>query len=157
MSAAQAKTKTLQVSAIEAGTVIDHIDSKQTFEVASMLNLQAVAENVLIGMNLDTAHGKGKKGIIKVGNRFLTQEEANKIGVIAPDATLNIIEDYEVVKKFKVRIPDEIEGTFRCFNPRCITNDQKAPNRFYVVKREPLRIRCHYCERQMGREDIKPL
>jgi len=156
MSAAQATTRTLQVSAIEAGTVIDHIDSKQTFEVASMLKLGQVDATVLIGMNLDTSHGE-KKGVIKVGDRVLTQEEVNKIAVIAPDATLNIIEGYEVVKKLKVEIPDVIEGTFRCFNPQCITNDQKVPNRFYVVKRDPMRIRCHYCERQMGRKDIKPL
>ena len=151
------QTKMLQVSAIEAGTVIDHIDSKRTFEVAAILKLQDVEEDVLIGINLDSAHGSGKKGIIKVAKRFLTQEEVNRIAVVAPDATLNIIEGYNVVEKFKVMIPDVIEGTFRCFNPKCISNDQKIPNRFYVVEREPLRIRCHYCERQMERKDITSL
>lgn len=151
------QTKMLQVSAIEAGTVIDHIDSKRTFEVAAILKLQDVEEGVLIGTDLDSAHGSGNKGIIKVSKRFLTQEEVNRIAVVAPDATLNIIEGYNVVEKFKVRIPDVIEGTFRCFNPKCISNDQKIPNRFYVVEREPLRIRCHYCERQMERKDITSL
>lgn len=151
------KTRMLQVSAIEAGTVIDHIDSRRTFEVAGILNLQGVEENVLIGINLESAHGGGRKGIIKIAKRFLTQEEVNRIAAVAPDATLNIIENYDVVEKFKVRIPDVIEGTFRCFNPNCISNDQKIPNRFYMVEREPLTIRCHYCERQMGQKDIKPL
>ena len=151
------QTKMLQVSAIEAGTVIDHIDSKRTFEVAAILKLQDVEEGVLIGTDLDSAHGSGNKGIIKVSKRFLTQEEVNRIAVVAPDATLNIIEGYNVVEKFKVRIPDVIEGTFRCFNPKCISNDQKIPNRFYVVEREPLRIRCHYCERQMERKDSTSL
>ena len=151
------KSRTLQVSAIEAGTVIDHIDSRRTFEVATILKLRDVEENVLIGVNLDSRHGEGKKGIIKVGGRRLTQEEVNKIGLIAPRATLNIIEHYEVVEKFQVQIPDVIEGILKCFNPNCISNHQTIPNRFSVVRREPLQVRCHYCERQMGRKDIQLL
>lgn len=147
--------KMLQVSAIQDGTVIDHIDSKRTFQVAGILRLPNIDETVLIGMNLDSRHGK--KGLIKIGNRHLTQEEVNKIALIAPDATLNIIEDYRVVEKRDVRLPDTIEGTLKCFNPNCITNDQAITNRFDVVSRDPIRIRCHYCERQMGLGDVKLL
>jgi len=150
-----AKTKMLQVSAIEAGTVIDHIDSDHTFAVASILKLHEMSENVLIAVNLDTSHGRGKKGLIKVGNRFLTQEEVNRIAAISPRATVNIIEGYKVVKKFQVRIPDVIEGTFRCFNPNCVSNHESVANRFYLVGRDPLRVRCHYCERQMASRDLQ--
>ena len=107
------ETRTLKVSAIQDGTVIDHIESERTFEVVSLLKLQRVGETVLIGVNLDSS--RGRKGIIKVGGRRLTQEEVNKIALIAPNATLNIIEDYEVVDKRKVRVPDRIEGTLRCY------------------------------------------
>ncbi len=147
--------KMLQVSAIQDGTVIDHIDSRRTFQVAGILRLQDVDETVLIGMNLDSHHGK--KGIIKVGGRRLTQEEVNKIALIAPDATLNIIEGYRVVEKREVRLPDTIEGTMKCFNPNCITNDQVITNKFDVVSRDPITMRCHYCERQMGLRDVKLL
>ena len=151
------KARTMQVSAIVAGTVIDHINTKRVFDVAAILKLQDVEENVLIGINLDSRHGPGKKGIIKVGGRRLTQEEVSKIALIAPDATLNIIENYEVVKKLDVQVPDVIEGAIKCFNPNCVSNHQNIVNRFYVVKRDPLRIRCHYCERHMGLNDIQLL
>jgi len=148
-------TRMLKVSAIQDGTVIDHIDSRRTFEVAGLLNLSRVDETVLIGINLESRGGN--KGIIKVGGRRLTQEEVNKIALIAPDATLNIIGDYEVVDKQQVVLPDVIEGTIRCFNPQCVSNHQVVTNRFYVVARDPLRFRCHYCERQMGVPDVKLL
>ncbi len=151
----KAQIRVRQVSAIKDGTVIDHIDSKRTFEVAAILKLDQMEETVLIGVNLDSS--RGKKGIIKVGGRRLTQEEVNKIALIAPDATLNIIENYRVVDKRPVELPDRILGTLKCFNPKCVTNDQALTNIFYVVSRDPVRIRCHYCERQMGIEDIKLL
>ena len=151
------QTKTLQVSAIQDGTVIDHIDSARTFEVASILKLHGVEETVLVGVNLDTSRARVRKGIIKVGGRRLTQEEVNQIALIAPDATLNIIENYEVVDKQQVCVPDRIEGTLRCFNPNCISNHQTIANIFDVVKREPLTMRCHYCERQMGAKDVSLL
>ena len=122
---------------------------------APATRLGAGVEAVLIGMNLDSQHGR--KGMIKIGGRHLTQEEVNKIALIAPDATLNIIEDYRVVEKRDVHLPDTIEGTLKCFNPNCITNDQAITNRFDVVNRDPIRIRCHYCERQMGLGDVKLL
>ncbi|HHT9152250.1 MAG TPA: aspartate carbamoyltransferase regulatory subunit, partial [Candidatus Hypogeohydataceae bacterium YC40] len=88
----------LQVSAIKDGTVIDHIDSKSTFKVASILNIPAESRLILVGMNLSSRQ-LGKKGIIKIEGKVLNQEEANKIALIAPNATLNIIKNFEVVEK----------------------------------------------------------
>ncbi len=146
--------KKLEVSAIEEGTVIDQIASKSTFKVANILNIQRVDQVVLVGVNLSSKK-LGKKGIIKIGGKILTQEEVNKIALIAPDATVNIIEDSELVKKFKVALPDSIEGIVKCFNPNCVSNHQKIQSRFHVINKNPIKIRCHYCERLMGTDDIE--
>ena len=146
--------KKLEVSAIEEGTVIDQISSKSTFKVANMLNIQDIDQVVLVGVNLSSKK-LGKKGIIKIGGKSLTQEEVNKIALIAPDATMNIIKDSEVVRKFKVAIPDDKEGFLRCFNPNCVSNHQNIRSRFHVISKNPIKIRCHYCERLMGSDDIE--
>jgi aspartate carbamoyltransferase regulatory subunit len=146
--------KKLEVSAIEEGTVIDQIASKSTFKVANILNIQGVDQVVLVGVNLSSKK-LGKKGIIKIGGKILTQEEVNKIALIAPDATVNIIEDSELVRKFKVALPDSIEGIVKCFNPNCVSNHQKIQSRFHVINKNPIKIRCHYCERLMGTDDIE--
>ena len=146
--------KKLEVSAIEEGTVIDQIASKSTFKVANILNIQGIDQVVLVGVNLSSKK-LGKKGIIKIGGKILTQEEVNKIALIAPDATVNIIEDSELVRKFKVALPDSIEGIVKCFNPNCVSNHQKIQSRFHVINKNPIKIRCHYCERLMGTDDIE--
>ena len=146
--------KKLEVSAIEEGTVIDQIANKSTFKVANILNTQKIEQVVLIGFNLSSKK-LGKKGIIKIGGKLLTQEEVNKISLIAPDATVNIIKDSEVVKKFTVDIPDSIEEFMKCFNPNCVSNHQNILSRFHVINKNPIRIRCHYCERHMGEDDIE--
>jgi aspartate carbamoyltransferase regulatory subunit len=146
--------KKYEVSAIEEGTVIDQIASRSTFKVANILNIQDIDQVVLIGFNLSSKK-LGRKGIIKIGGRLLTQEEVNKISLIAPDATVNIIKGSEVVEKFKVAIPDSIEEFLKCFNPNCVSNHQNIQSRFHVINKNPIRIRCHYCERHMGEDDIE--
>ncbi|MCP5007906.1 MAG: aspartate carbamoyltransferase regulatory subunit [Planctomycetes bacterium] len=146
--------KKLEVSAIEEGTVIDQIASQSTFEVANILDIQNIDQVVLVGVNLSSKK-LNKKGIIKIGGKQLTQEEVNKIALIAPDATLNIIKDSEVVRKFQVALPDEIEGIVKCFNPNCVSNHQMIKSKFHVINKNPIKIRCHYCERYMGGDDIE--
>lgn len=146
--------KELSVSAIREGTVIDHIPSKSTFKVLEILKLEEHREIISIATNLDSKK-VGKKGIIKVGGRSLTKEEVDKIALIAPNATVNIIKDYEVRKKLRVSVPDELENIIKCSNPNCITNNEKTDTKFYVVKGFPIKVKCHYCERVMEKEDIK--
>lgn len=146
--------KQLAVSAICDGTVIDQIDSKSTFSVSEILRLQDEDQVVLVGINLSSKK-LGKKGIIKIGGKTLTHEEVNKIALIAPDATLNIIKNYEVVKKIKIELPEIIEGIVKCFNPNCITNHEAIHNKFHVVSKQPVKLRCYYCERLMNGKDIE--
>ena len=144
----------LKISAIDEGTVIDHIPTDATFKVVEILDLENHKEVVSIATNLQSK-SIGKKGIVKVAGKSLTQDEVNKIAIVAPDATVNIIKNYGVKEKIKVKTPDVIDNVVKCPNPVCITNSEQVSTKFYVVKKDPLKIKCHYCERSMGKEDIE--
>ena len=145
--------KELSVSAIKEGTVIDHIPSDVTLKVADILDLEGIKSIISIATNLDSKT-MGKKGIIKIGGKNLTKEETDKIALIAPDATVNIIQNYDVKKKIKVAIPLTVNKIIKCSNPNCITNNEKVMTKFDVLNKVPLKVRCHYCERDMAKEDI---
>ena len=89
--------KELKVSAIENGTVIDHIPGKVVFQVVKILSLSEVTDQILFGTNLDSRK-MGKKGIIKVSNKFFRPDEINKIALVAPNATLIIIKNFKIVQ-----------------------------------------------------------
>lgn len=145
--------KELKVSAIENGTVIDHIPSQSVFQVIRILNLTNYNNQLLTGTNLDS-NKMGKKGIIKVSNKFFESDEINKIALVAPSATLIIIRNFQVVEKRKVEIPDQVEKIVKCFNPNCITNNEEVPTRFEVIDKKELKLRCHYCEKITARNTI---
>jgi len=145
--------KELVVSAIENGTVIDHIPAKSVFRVVKMLNLEETGTQVTIGFNLDSQK-YGKKGIIKVSNVFFEKQDINKIALIAPSATLIIIKDYKVIEKRHVEIPDVIKRFVKCVNPNCITNQEHVNTRFSVIDKEDLKLQCHYCEKITAKNNI---
>ena len=138
--------KELKVSAIKNGTVIDHIPAKNLFKVISLLGLESIENQITFGTNLES-HKLGRKSIIKVADKFFADEEINKIALVAPQAKLNIIKNYEVVEKKSVSVPDEINGIVKCFNPKCITNHQPIATKFSVISRLPIVLKCHYCEK----------
>lgn len=132
------------VAAIENGTVIDHIPSEKTYQVAQLLGLQNLGTPVTIGYNL-LSKKLGKKGIIKVADKFFTDEEISRLSVVAPNIVLNIIRDYEVVEKKTVVTPEEIKGIVKCNNPKCITNNEPMATHFHVANGI---LTCHYCEKE---------
>lgn len=139
----------LVVSAIENGTVIDHIPAGEVYKVVKILSLDMYEDEVLIGTNLSSKK-YGKKGIIKVKNKFFEENDVNKIALIAPNATLIVIKDYEVVEKRKLEIPSTIKQIVKCINPNCITNiEDNIETDFTVVDKDPLKLQCHYCEKTM--------
>lgn len=140
------KIKELKVSAIENGTVIDHIPASALFQVIKMLKLDVFDQMVLFGTNLESKKF-GSKGIIKVSNKFFKPEDLNKIALVAPHASIIEIRDFQVVKKTLVEIPDTISAIVKCFNPNCITNIETLNTRFTVVDKESIRLKCHYCEK----------
>ncbi len=143
----------LNVTAIENGTVIDHIPANNVFKVLRILKLENNSNQVLFGDNLDS--GKyGKKGIIKVSNTFFEDKEINKIALVAPTATFIEIKNFEVVLKKQVEVPDTIVGIVKCFNPNCVTNVENVTSRFSVVDKEQMKLLCHYCEKNTARNNI---
>ncbi|MCF0204031.1 MAG: aspartate carbamoyltransferase regulatory subunit [Muribaculaceae bacterium] len=147
-----AKTE-FAVAALENGTVIDHIPSEALFKVVDLLGITALTTSVTIGNNLDSKR-MGKKGIIKVANVFFDTDTLSRIALVAPQAVINEIRDYEVVKKYPVALPDDIIGIVKCNNPKCITNNEPMHTHFHVVDRENLAIQCHFCERKITQHEI---
>lgn len=150
------KKKELQVAALENGTAIDHIPPEHLFKVASMLGLNETPNTITIGNNLQSKK-MGKKGLIKIADKFFEEDEINRIALIAPNVILNIIRDYEVVEKKAVTLPDELVGIVKCNNPKCITNNEPMQTRFHVIDKGAGTICCHYCDRKINKEDIKIL
>jgi len=145
--------KELKVSAIENGTVIDHIPAQSLFQVVRILNLEKYESQILIGMNLDSQK-YGQKGILKLSNKFFKNEEINKIALVAPTATMIVIKDFLIVEKRNVEIPDEVVKIVKCFNPNCITNHEKITTRFKVIDKDYLRLQCYYCEKITARDNV---
>lgn len=145
--------KEFKVSAIENGTVIDHIPAKSVFQVIKILGLDNFDNQILFGTNLESKK-YGTKGIIKVSNKFFKTEEINKIALVAPRATLIVIKDYKVVEKKSVEIPDEVIKIVKCFNPNCITNHEKVPTKFTVISKDELKLHCHYCEKNTDKKNM---
>ena len=137
------KTERL-VAAIENGTVIDHIPAQKTYQVAQLLGLLDTPNLTTIGNNY-ASEKVGKKGIIKVNDKFFTDAEISQLSVVAPKVVLNIIKDYEVVEKKTVETPDELRGIIRCNNPKCITNNEPMATHFHVADGI---LTCHYCEKE---------
>ncbi|MCY1720005.1 aspartate carbamoyltransferase regulatory subunit [Prolixibacteraceae bacterium Z1-6] len=143
----------LKVSAIKDGTVIDHIPAKNLFKVISILKLDKIENQITFGTNLDSKK-LGAKAIIKVSDKFFEDDEINKIAMIAPHAKLNIIKDYDVVEKKIVVIPDKIVGIAKCFNPKCITNNEIVTTCFKVISEAPIALKCKYCEKITADDEI---
>lgn len=143
------------VAAIENGTVIDHIPAEKTYQVVNLLGLQCLNTPVTIGNNF-ISRKVGKKGIIKVSDKFFTNEEISRLSVVAPKVVLNIIKDYEVVEKKTVETPDELRGIVKCNNPKCITNNEPMNTIFNIVDKDKGILKCHYCdtEQDINKADL---
>lgn len=142
------------VSAIENGTVIDHIPAEKTYQVVDLLGLRESDTPVTIGYNLPSKK-IGRKGIIKITNKFFSDEEISRLSVVAPKIVLNVIKDYEVVEKKTVETPNELHGIVKCNNPKCITNNEPMQTYFNVVDKEHGVLKCHYCDKEQDIANVK--
>ena len=142
------------VAAIKNGTVIDHIPSDKTFQVVSLLGLQQVTSPVTIGYNYPSTK-VGSKGIIKVSDKFFTDDEISRLSVVAPNVVLNVIHDYEVTEKKTVETPDELRGIVKCNNPKCITNNEPMHTIFHVVDKAHGILHCHYCDKEQDIDKVE--
>lgn len=145
----------LRVSKIKDGTVIDHISGGYALDVVKILGITGRENRVMtIAINVPSKRFK-VKDIVKIEGRAPTPREVNRIALVAPHATINIIRDYELVEKVEVKLPKVIEGVVKCVNPGCISNsNEPALPKFYVECEEPLLLKCHYCGDIMEKVDV---
>jgi aspartate carbamoyltransferase regulatory subunit len=150
----QKQLRAFKVFAIKEGTVIDHIPAGQALKIIEVLKLQSNKKIVTTGLNFPSKTLR-KKDIIKVENYELNQDQANRVAILAPTATINIINDFVLTKKFKVEIPNKVEKIIICPNPKCITKQEQSDSCFYVEHIEKqIKLQCKYCEKIFAQADI---
>lgn len=147
--------KTLRVSKIKNGTVIDHITGGHALDVIKILGITGRVDGVVtVAINVPSKK-LDAKDMVKIEGRELKSEEVDKIALLAPHATINIVRNYKVVDKQRVKLPNIIRGIVKCANPACISNSKEPVQpTFYVESEEPLRLRCHYCGYIMEKQDV---
>jgi len=147
--------KELRVSKIKDGTVIDHISGGYALDVVKILGITGQEKRVMtIAINVPSKRFR-VKDIVKIEGRALSPREVNRIALVAPHASINIIRNYSVVEKLEVKLPKIIEGIVKCANPTCISNsDEPVVAKFYVKNEEPLMLKCHYCGHILEKADI---
>nr|WP_314264069.1 aspartate carbamoyltransferase regulatory subunit [uncultured Moellerella sp.] len=144
----------LQVEAISCGTVIDHIPAMVGFKLLSLFKLTETDQRITIGLNLPS-NNLGKKDIIKIENTFLTPDQANQLAMYAPSATVNRIEDYQVVEKLALQLPEKIDHVLVCPNSNCITHNEPVSSRFKVKKiGDEVILSCKFCEKEFDRDAV---
>lgn len=137
----------INIAKIQQGTVIDHIERGKAILLVKILNLETHAENISIGLNLKSDRMK-LKDLIKVEDRFFSLDELNKIALFSPEATIVVIENYQVKKKFKVSLPQEVQKIFTCPHKKCVTNSEKEDTRFKILKSSgQIHLECFYCQK----------
>lgn len=142
----------LQVEAIHNGTVIDHIPAGQGIKILQLFGLAQTHEKITVGLNLPS-RALGAKDIIKVENTRLSAAQANQLALFAPQATVNLIEDFEVVEKLQLHLPEKVEGVFSCPNSNCISHNEPVASKFRVRAVDgQVRFRCRYCEKSFHRD-----
>ncbi len=141
----------LRVRPIKDGTVIDHVKAGQALNVLRILGIKPGSKEIVsIVMNVPSKK-MGKKDIVKVENRELREEEVAQISLISPEATINIIRNYEVVEKYKVTPPEYVIGMLKCPNVNCISNtSEPVESKFMVTRENGIKLRCYYCERVLS-------
>jgi aspartate carbamoyltransferase regulatory subunit len=147
-------TKEYRVQAIKEGTVIDHIPKGKALKACEVLNLNKEIGSITVGINFKSKK-YGSKDFIKIEDKELSQIDVNKLALLAPEASVNIIKDYKVIKKTKVDIPEIIINIVKCPNPNCITNHEDGlKTKFILINKQPLKLGCNYCEITIKDEEI---
>ena len=145
----------LLVRRIKDGTVIDHIEAGKALVVLRVIDITGKDGNVItVALNVPS-NKHIKKDIVKIENRFLMKYETDKLALIAPRATINIIKDYKLVEKRKIQLPDSIVGIFRCPNLKCITNSEEdIRSTLDIVDKQNIILECRYCARTLTINDL---
>ena len=155
----------LLIRAIKNGIVIDHIPSEKVFAIVEILKLKEYSERITVAANMPSS-SLGRKGIIKIEEKILEEKELNNISLLAPNVTINIIDNYEVVEKSKLDKLDKVIGLMKCDNPKCISNHENIETKFIRIKEnsekldennleEKSKYKCFYCEKVILEDEIQ--
>ena len=155
----------LLIRAIKNGIVIDHIPSEKVFAIVEILKLKEYSERITVATNMPSS-SLGRKGIIKIEEKILEEKELNNISLLAPNVTINIIDNYEVVEKSKLEKLDKVIGLMKCDNPKCISNHENIETKFIRIKEnsekldendleEKSKYKCFYCEKVILEDETK--
>ena len=155
----------LLIRAIKNGIVIDHIPSEKVFAIVEILKLKEYSERITVATNMPSS-SLGRKGIIKIEEKILEEKELNNIALLAPNVTINIIEDYKVIEKTKLDRLDKVIGLMKCDNPKCISNHENIETKFVRIKEntessdesiqdKKTRYKCFYCEKVILEDEIQ--
>ena len=155
----------LLIRAIKHGIVIDHIPSEKVFAIVEILKLKEYSERITVATNMPSS-SLGRKGIIKIEEKILEEKELNNISLLAPNVTINIIDNYEVVEKSKLEKLDKVIGLMKCDNPKCISNHENIETKFIRIKEnsenldennleEKSKYKCFYCEKVIVEDEIQ--
>ena len=155
----------LLIRAIKNGIVIDHIPSEKVFAIVEILKLKEYSERITVATNMPSS-SLGRKGIIKIEEKILEEKELNNIALLAPNVTINIIEDYKVIEKTKLDRLDKVIGLMKCDNPKCISNHENIKTKFVRIKEntessdesiqdKKTRYKCFYCEKVILEDEIQ--
>lgn len=147
-------SSTRTVEAIKDGTVIDHIPVGQGVKILQLFKFPETGQRVTVGFNL-TSRNLKVKDIIKVENIALTERQANELALFAPNATVNVISDFKVIKKHKLKLPETIKAVFACPNYNCISHVEPIESFFYIkMFKKEIKMRCKYCERVFNKDIV---
>ncbi len=146
--------QTIKVRKIANGTVIDHIPQGKGADVLKFVGIDGGYKGVVtLLMNVHSS-SMGHKDIVKIEDRELSKRELDRIAIFAPTASINVVRNFEVVEKYKVKVPDSLVGSVECPNPTCLTH-KEGTARLNIESKNPLKIRCAYCERVYGADELK--
>ena len=142
--------KEVRLTPIKNGTVIDHITCGQALNVIKILGINEnnIYSSISVGIQVSSTALEGWKDIVKIEDRELDAKTAEKIALVAPDATISIVRNYHVDEKYKVKLGDHVVGLAKCSNPNCITNKgEPVATEFQIISRYPMQLRCCYCDK----------
>jgi len=132
------------VNSIEKGIVIDHVSAGRGIKIINYLGIDKAEYTVAFIMNA-SSNKYGKKDIIKIENEIDVDLAA--LGLIDPQATVNIIESHVITRKINLKLPEKVVNIIKCKNPRCVTSVEKnAPQIFHLVDKENREYQCEYCD-----------
>lgn len=146
----ESKEKKILLTPIQTGTAIDHLNPGTAIKILEVLEIPG--NRVSAGMNVDSRK-MGKKDLVFIEGKKLSEEEISKIALLGHGATINIIENSRVIKKEKIEVPNQVRRIIKCINPLCITNKEGVATKF-SVSTHPISAKCFYCETNMSEREI---